>query len=91
MKLFWVVKRFLDICLIKQRVRSELEKEGLTTEDLENANYKNAYAKLQVEEALLEMSETSILTPRDNMTTAGYESRIQRRDSDYDDDYGYDD
>ena len=65
-------------------VRTELEKEGLTTEDLENANYKAAYSKLQVEEAMLNIE--SILTPRDNMQSASYESKIQRRDSD-DDDY----
>lgn len=70
-----------------QLVRTELEKEGLTTEDLENANYKAAYSKLQVEEAMLNIE--SILTPRDNMQSASYESRIQRRDSDYDD-YGDD-
>ena len=56
----------------------------MTTEDLENANYKAAYSKLQVEEAMLNIE--SILTPRDNMQSASYESKIQRRDSD-DDDY----
>lgn len=64
-----------------------MEKEGLTTEDLENANYKAAYSKLQVEAAMLNIE--SILTPRDNMQSASYESKIQRRDSDYDD-YGDD-
>ena len=66
-------------------MRSELEKEGLTTEDLENVNYKAAYSKLQVEEAMLNIE--SILTPRDNMQSASYESKIQRRHSDdsYDD------
>ena len=69
-------------------MRTELEKQGLTTEDLENANYKAAYNKLQVEEAMLNIESTStILTPRDNMQVASYESKIQRRDSDdyYDD------
>ena len=61
------------------------EGEGLTDSELENDNYKEAYSKLQLEEAMLNLTETLNLTRE--IEVKGYQSNIQGNYSDYEDDW----
>ena len=65
-----------------QPCRDLFEKEGLTCDDLENDQYKAAYKKLQIEEAMLNLSEETIFNREYQITS--YQRQTQQCDSDSD-------
>ncbi|XP_047122675.1 calcium-dependent secretion activator 1 isoform X1 [Hydra vulgaris] len=78
------VYQFKVLSNIVEPCRKLFEQEGLTQNDLENDDYKAAYSKLKLEEAMLNLTEPTMLTRE--IEVKSYESKIQKGDSDYEDD-----
>ena len=68
-----------------QHCRNLFEQDGLKDTDLENDNYKAAYSKLQLEEAMLNLNQDEPPRMTRDYEIKSYESRIRGGDSDYED------